>query len=296
MIFKSLLAFSILFFFVSPSYAAHSIITEAEGSYCADKKSKKKVNVKNEALADAKRKALEKAVSYIEGEIITDNADLKKDILEAYSQTDVKILESKEAGRSGKKKEGKCYKVWIKAEVMPDEKAMEQIGLDQQFTDEPSAPLRVQVWTDKQEYKRGEKITVYFKGNKPFYAVVLYQDVKGGLVQLLPNPFREDNYFNSGEAFEIPSIEDKYELRVTPPLGDENIIIYASTSQLGELEITPRGAFYLIKTRPKDIGEKTRRVNLKENPQGPSKSTAEFFEGKADVKTSTGEPEGTPDL
>lgn len=64
----------------------------------------------------------------------------------------------------------------------------------------------------KKEYKALEKIKIYIKGNKPFYARVLYKDVKGELIQLLPNPYRKDNYFNGGVIYKIPSGNDRFSI------------------------------------------------------------------------------------
>jgi hypothetical protein len=93
------------------------------------------------------------------------------------------------------------------------------------------------LWTDKQTYKQGEKITIYLKGNKPFHARILYKDAACDLLQLLPNPHRPENYFNGGVIYEIPSGNDRFDLEVTPPFGQEDILIYAGTSPLGDINL-----------------------------------------------------------
>jgi len=108
---------------------------------------------------------------------------------------------------------GDCFKVMIKAEVIRDEKILEKISEQKQAFDDPTAPLSIQVWTDKKEYKSNEKIKVFIKGNKPFYARVVYKEAGGKLIQLLPNPYRKDNYFNGGVIYEIPSGKTDLSLR-----------------------------------------------------------------------------------
>ncbi|MCK7504088.1 MAG: DUF4384 domain-containing protein [Desulfobacterales bacterium] len=93
---------------------------------------------------------------------------------------------------------------------------MTEIAKNKSITDDPNAPLNVQIWTDKKEYKQSETIKIYLKGNKPFYARVLYKDVKGATLQLLPNSFRTDNYFNGGVVYVIPSGNDRFQLKVSP--------------------------------------------------------------------------------
>ncbi|MCX7990576.1 MAG: DUF4384 domain-containing protein, partial [Proteobacteria bacterium] len=146
--------------------------------------------------------------------------------------------------------------------------------------DDPSLPLKVKVWTEKGEFKKGEKIKIYFKGNKPFYARIVYKQADGNLIQILPNPYREDNYFQGGVVYEIPSGPDRFELEVTPPFGEENIIIYASTSQLGGIELERAESVYLVKS--KDIGEKTRGIKI----VGKGKDLLkDFFEEKLKLNT-----------
>jgi len=40
--------------------------------------------------------------------------------------------------------------------------------------------------------------------------------------------------------------------------GEENITLYASAAQLGELDLTPAGGIYMVQTRSKEVGMKTR--------------------------------------
>ena len=185
---------------------------------------------------------------------------------------------------------GDCLSVKIKAEVTPDAKLMERMTASAASAfDDPSAPLKVKAWTDKKAYKEGDKVKVYLRGNKPFYARVLYKDASGQMIQLLPNPYRRDNYFNGGALYEIPAGNDRFELEVSPPFGDESVIVYASSSPLGEINVQAQGGVYSVLTRTPDVGLKTRGITLLEKPASagaPSKTAAsEFFEDNLVVKT-----------
>ncbi len=261
-------------------HAAQSTITEAEGYACmGDDKSRKQAE--QSAVSDAQRKASEYVLTYLKSETHIKDFELEKDLVSAYNNAQVRIIQ--ELGKSWYKdpSSGDCCKVKIKAEVIPDEKAMKTAAKDN--ADDPKGPLRVSLWTDKNKYKKGDKVKVYLKGNKPFYASVLYKDVKGGLLQLLPNPYRTDNYFNGGVVYELPSGNDRYDLEVSPPFGEENIVVYASTSPVGDLDLTAAGNVYQVKT--KDAGVKTRAVNIKVKTGDKGSGAAEFYEGKAAVKT-----------
>jgi hypothetical protein len=275
--------------FVKPALAVQSTITEAEGNACmGDDKSRKQTE--DAALVDAKKKAVEFASTYIKGETEVRNFALEKDLLSAYTNAEVKVIQELAKVWYKDASSGDCFTVKIKAEVTPDGKLMERMSNSAPSAlDDPSAPLKVKAWTDKKEYKEGDKVKVYLRGNKPFYARVLYRDAGGQTIQLLPNPYRPDNYFNGGTLYEIPAGNDKFELEVSPPFGDESIIVYASSSQLGEIGVQAQGGVYAVTTHASDIGLKTRGIRLQERPASagaPSpKAASEFFEDNLVVKT-----------
>lgn len=281
---KIILSLLLTLLCITNLHAAQSTITETEGHSCmGEDKSRKQT--KSDAFADAQRKAIERVVVHIKSETKIKNMTLEKDIVEAYSQASVKILESKEIGWYKDEHAGDCLKVSLKAEVIPDEKVMAKIDKDEQFADDPSLPLSVKVWTDRKEYAGGQKIRIYIKGNKPFYARVLYKDIKGEFLQLLPNPFRKDSYFNGGMVYDIPAGNDRFDLEISPPFGEENVTVYASTSQLGDLNLDAEGGVYQVKTRGVDIGTRTRSVNIRKKADGDETFTSEFFESSTVVKT-----------
>lgn len=264
-------------------YAAQSAITEAEGYSClGDDKSRKQTEVA--AMSEAKRNAVENAVSYIKSETKMKDYQLEKDVVEAYSNAKVQVIEVKERSWYKDERSGDCYKVKIKAEIIPDEKAMTSLADNQATADDPSLPLSVRIWTDKKQYKNKEQIKIFLKGNKPFYARVLYVNVKGESIQLLPNPSRSDNYFNGGVVYEIPSGNDRFELEVNPPFGEEKILVYASSTELGKINLQAAGSVYEVKTDAENVGMQTRGIQLKEK-SGAGKPTESFFEGNVTIKT-----------
>ncbi len=273
----------ITFIFPGHLYAAQSTITEAEGYSCAgDDKSRKQTELA--AMSEAKRVAVEYAVSYVKSETRIKDYQVEKDIVQAYSNATVKVIESKESKWYKDERSGDCFRVKIKAEVIPDEKAMTSLASNQSAADDPALPLSINVWTDKKQYKNKEQIKIFLKGNRPFYARVLYVNVKGESIQLLPNPTRSDNYFNGGVIYEIPSGNDRFELEVNPPFGEEKILVYASSTELGNINIQAAGSVYEVKTDSKDVGVKTRGIQLKEKTGG-AKPAESFFESKVTIKT-----------
>ena len=277
----SLIAFV---FATSMLYAGQSTIIVVEGKSCMGYDKSRK-QTENEALSNAKRKAVEYASTYMKSESRMKDFEVEKDILDAYAKATVKVIEEIEKAWYKEAASGDCCKIKIKAEVIPDETAMTKVETSKSVIDDPEAPLNVQIWTDKKEYKKSEQIKIYIKGNKPFYARVLYKDVKGNILQLLPNKFRTDNYFNGGMVYVIPSGNDRFQLRVSPPFGEENIVVYSSLSPLGDIKLEDLGGVYEVKTEADDVGVKTRGITLEEAAEGKEAASAEFFEGKAIIRT-----------
>lgn len=268
----------------SPLRAAQSTITEAEGQACMGEDKSRKQTEK-EAYTETKRKAAENASTYIKSETRVRDTELEKDLIDAYANATVKVVQVLDKGWFRDPSLGECYKLKIKAEVIPDERSMVRLSREEALGDDPSAPLRVRLWTDKKEYGQSEKIKIFIKGNKPFYARILYRDSRGTMLQLLPNPYRADNYFQGGVIYEIPSGSDHFELEVQPPFGEENVILYASSSPLGELGLKNEGPVYKVTTRAKDVGQKTRGIKILQKSDDREKTASEFYEDKLSVKT-----------
>lgn len=284
---KSLLVIILTLLLVPRLHAAQSVVTEAEGYACmGDDKSRKATE--EVAVRDAKRKATESAVTYIQSETHVKDAMLEQDLMSAYSNAQVKVIQDLEKKWYKEEGLGDCYRVKLKVEVIPDQKAMAALakGKGEILESDPSAPLSVKVWTDRKEYQQGDRVKLYLKGNKPFYGRLVYKDAAGNLVQLLPNPYRENNYFNGGSVYELPSGEDRYDLEVSPPFGSEGITVYASTAPQGNLELQASGAVFDIRTKAADIPITTRGIKLTAKGSGANRNpAAEFSEAGTDLRT-----------
>jgi len=268
----------------SYAYASQSTITEAEGYACmGEDRSRRQTELA--ALEAAKRNAIEFASTYMTSETHMKDFELEKDLVSAYANATVKIIKELEKGWYKDVNSGDCFRIKIKVEVIPDEKAMDKVSKRKDVADDPSAPLHVRLWTDKKEYERSDRMRIYIKGNKPFYARVIYKDAAGEMVQILPNPYRNENYFQGGTIYEIPSGNDKFDLEVSPPFGEENISVYASTSPLGEIDLHSQGGVYFVKTKAKDIAARTRGITLTGKSTGKSSYASEFYEDKAEIET-----------
>ena len=278
---RTILLFTALLLSPLSSLASQSVILDTDGYACmGDDKSRKQTE--EVAVKDAKRKASEAAVTYIKSETRIKDAMLERDLVEAYSTARVKLLKehSREWYKDGNL--GDCFRVRLSVEVIPDERALLNLSRRDGAQDDPAAPLNVRVWTAKASYSGGEKIRVCVRGTRPFYGRVIYQDASGTRLQILPNPYRTESYFNGGVVYEIPSGDDRFDLEVSAPFGAERVILYASTSPVGELALTAVGGVYRVGSR--DVAAGTRGVNLVVKGSGMPEAAA-FAEASAELAT-----------
>lgn len=255
---------------------SRSAIVEADGyAYLAENKTI--LQLRNEARAAAMREALERGESYIKSITTVENFKVSYDLIKSDSEGFVKIIESKDYGITPDNR----YHYWIKAEI----KYVLKISAKEKslgIMSDDSAPLTVSLKTEKGEYTLGDEVRIFIKGNKDFYAYIVYEDAAGNLIQILPNQYRKDNLFKGNRDYIIPDKNDDFSLRIQPPFGTENIWLFASTNALGKVDITPMGkSFYSIRDNIKKYGEKTRGIDI----QKKDNSGVDFIEVSSPILT-----------
>jgi len=268
---------------ISALFCAQSVVVEATGTASmGDTKSRKETI--DEAKANAKRNASENAMTFISSETTVKDFVLEKDLVDAFSQALVKVLEEVKGEWIKDDTMGESYKITLKVEVTPKE--FKEIPKKGEMIDSPTAPLKVKLWTDKNqtEFKAGEEISLMLKGNKPFFARVVYVQADGTIVQILPNPFRKDNYFEGGTVYNLPSGKDQYELTINPPFGEEKIIVYSSTAELGDVKLENAETVYAVKDNLEDTGVKSRGIKITKK-DGKNSKPAEFDQVELKIRT-----------
>ena len=281
---KQALAFFACLLICVTSYAAQSKIVTANGKACmGDNKSRKQTE--QEALIDAKRRAIEYTLTHLKSETRVTNFEFEKDLIEAYAHASISILQELDHAWFKDEASGDCFKITIKAEVVPEEEKIESLAKNTNLADNPSAPLLIRAWTEKKRYGRGERVKIFFRGNKHFYARVIYRNAAGELLQLLPNPYRKASFFSGGQVQELPSGDDRFDIEVIPPFGTEVITVFGSTSPLGEIDLKEASTVYEVKTRPEKVAMQTRGVALIEKEGAGKADSADFSETKVVVDT-----------
>lgn len=251
----------------TPLYAGDSTIVEAEGQACTEipgQPPRTRKQLEDAAREDAKREAAKRVATRIRSSVSSDVVVAKNEgkeqvytlgkvLSSAYVNADVKELATLKLEPFIDPDQGSCLRVLLRVEVVPKADALDKIG--NAVLDDPTLPLSVRIWTDRSQsgetavYRKGEHMRFYLRGNKPFYARIMYTTADRQETQILPNERRRSTYFQGGTMYVIPSEEDSFVLEVSPPLGAERVTVYASDRPLVpfldgkiKLETPSRGA------------------------------------------------------
>ncbi len=273
---------------VVPDEEKRSSIHEVDG-YAYLSETMTLEQVRNAAIATAKRQAVERAKTYIESNTTVENFEVTQDRIKGTSHGTVTVLEMKDLGVVDNTR----YHVWIKAEVeygikpadMPDTGSQSD-KLSATHLD-PRAPLTVRVWTTQKAYREGEHIVVYMQGNRDFYARIVDITSNGDIIQLLPNDYRQQDRFEAGRIYQIPGEGDRFDLKVTPPFGEDRIVVYASEVPLGNVAMNSAGAgLGAFGGTQESLGIRTRGISVTAaEEKGPSQSGAAFYESTWKLST-----------
>ena len=74
-----------------------------------------------------------------------------------------------------------------------------------------------------------------------------------------------------GRHYEVPRRNDQFDLTITPPFGEEQLTLYASTAPLGDSSRN-LGPVLEIQTAPEEVARKTRGIKIKARPQAAAKA------------------------
>lgn len=285
------------------AFAGESMLSEAEGEACTvvvGQQPRSEKDARHAAVIEAKREASARVATRIKSMTSTDlvvgkNGDREqvvrvgKVVQAAYVNADTKELEVKQIEVRDDPEQGRCIKMFVRVEVTPRPDALE--GVSAAMQEDPTLPLSVKIWTDRSKgdgvavYRKGEQMRLYLRGNKPFYARVIYSTVDGQMLQILPNPHRGEHYFQGGTLYSLPDGKDRYTMEVAPPFGAERVTVYASDQPLGKLKTEPAGSVYVVgSVHQGPVAQQVRGIKLVTTGHN-DKQPAEFSEQSVDVIT-----------
>ncbi|MEA1971050.1 MAG: DUF4384 domain-containing protein [Thermodesulfobacteriota bacterium] len=233
--------------------------------------------IRGKMLSKAKGRILEKAKKYLDSKTKITGINLEYKIIKNKKGRFVTILSVKkydvdDNGRHHSRMQGEV-KYRLKGLTYGNDKLRAVLM-------KPAAPLTVEVWTDKRKYSEGECVKIFFKGNRDFYGKIVKVGVKGRVLQLLPNNYRQVSFFKRGKIYTIPDEGDRFDLQVHPPFGEERIIVYAADLPLSlrNMKTVAKG-IYAYRGKESSLGKSVRKsISI---PEG---GTTEFCESIWKIK------------
>ncbi|MDF1579452.1 MAG: DUF4384 domain-containing protein [Desulfuromonadales bacterium] len=90
---------------------------------------------------------------------------------------------------------------------------------------------------DGQTYRSGETISYLVNSDTDAYLLLIYEDVAGNLIQLLPNRYSGAGFYPKGTYLEVPDKADRerFEFTIAEPFGLEHVWAFAATQKFPEL-------------------------------------------------------------
>ncbi|MDH3326470.1 MAG: DUF4384 domain-containing protein [Gammaproteobacteria bacterium] len=129
---------------------------------------------------------------------------------------------------------------------------------------------------DKQTYIEGDIISYFVSLSRDAFMLMIYEDAKGDLIQIIPNINSGSNFHKAQEYFEVPPTESNYQFSVTAPFGEETIYVYSSEDPFPQLtgEFKSNGLFYLDRGYTKEIIKRySKYVKINKLAFGEAKTT-----------------------
>lgn len=99
----------------------------------------------------------------------------------------------------------------------------------------PGKSIQLEITThlgDNQTFRKGDVVSFLMSLDTDAYVLILYQDARKHLYQIVPNEKSHNTYFKAGLFIQIPEQSADYEFSVEPPYGTETLYAFASKKPL----------------------------------------------------------------
>ncbi len=112
-------------------------------------------------------------------------------------------------------------------------------------------PITLEITThlgDNQKFVNGDTISFFVSMDRDAYLLILYQNARKELIQILPNAYNKNNFYKKGNFFQIPNEKKPFKFKISAPFGREKIMAFASSRSFPNLQgVTTKSGLKLIK-------------------------------------------------
>ncbi len=99
----------------------------------------------------------------------------------------------------------------------------------------PNQPYQASIWTDKNDYNIGDKISIGFRVTKPAYTYVFTIDVDGAVRMIFPNIYSKENKIKANTTYKLPD-SSKYSLTAGGPNGTDQLVLISTPGKLPDTD------------------------------------------------------------
>ncbi|MFV1993422.1 MAG: DUF4384 domain-containing protein, partial [Acidiferrobacterales bacterium] len=111
-------------------------------------------------------------------------------------------------------------------------------------------PITLEITThlgDNQNFVSGDTISFFVSMDRDAYLLIIYQNARKELVQILPNIYNKNNFYKKGDFFQIPNEKRPFKFKISAPFGKEKIMAFASSRSFPNLQgITTKSGLKLL--------------------------------------------------
>jgi len=108
-------------------------------------------------------------------------------------------------------------------------------------TEEPKEQLlplgKIELSTDKTQYKQGDKMTVSFKVDQPMFVSIVSINAEGKMARLFPNAYQPDGFVKPHSNYSIPPNNTNASITVKQSSGVDKIYAFASHQQISPSQL-----------------------------------------------------------
>ena len=183
------LALSILTFAGVVYASENQVWIEADGEASMGEIETQK-EVKERAKIDAQNKVVEQAVGvFIKSHTLVSNNQIAEDLI--YAAVRGKIEKTEIIKEGWDTKDRNLYKIRLKALIKP-------------VYPEKGEGISIKVSLSKTDLKQGDEVKIFYQASADCYVYIFSVAADGSVTLLLPNSMNQDNYIQSGKAYEFP--------------------------------------------------------------------------------------------
>lgn len=100
-------------------------------------------------------------------------------------------------------------------------------------------PIGIQATThlgDHQSFRKNDTVSFLLSLERDAYITAIYIDADNNLYQVIPNAIHNDNYYKANLFIPVPPQNAAYKFKISPPYGDETLWIFASDTNVVQLQ------------------------------------------------------------